>query len=632
MAKLEIGSNDLKTLYPNLIKEWDFNNNKKDPSFYMPGSSYRAWWICPKCNASWQGRISHRTSNNSSCPYCSNRLARAGINDLFTMRPDLVKEWDYQNNKNLDPKHVTYSSTKNVWWICPKGHSYKMQITQRTKRMMNCPICSGHRILTGFNDLSTVRPDLAKEWHPTMNGALSPTQVGIGSHKKVYWLCDRGHFYPCQVKNRVHGTGCPFCDKERQTSFPEQAILFYLSKQVKALNRYKIDEFEVDIYLPDLKIGIEYDGVFYHSSEKAKAKELRKNSYLGALGIKLIRIKEIARKQKTYMEGNTIFYSYSDSKYRNINEPIELLFKSICIEPKFIIDPIKDSIKINSNFLSIEKEKSIVSMHPEIASEWDYEKNQNIDPRFISYSSNKDVYWICPRGHSYHASPSHRIRGHGCPYCSGHQVMPGFNDIATTHPSLLKEWDYTKNNILPSQVSFGSEIKINWICEKGHSYSMMICSRVKGGSCPFCSGHKVMPGFNDLVTTHKQILIDWDYDKNTIKPSEITKGSKTLIYWKCHKCGYEYQSAVYNKIKGKKCPYCANKIIIKGKNDFESGFPELALDWDEKLNGKKACEMSRKNGKSFYWKCHKCGFIWKNSIWNRIHGQGCPYCKKQKTS
>ena len=49
----------------------------------------------------------------------------------------------------------------------------------------NCPICSGHKVLVGYNDLASLNPELAKEWHPTKNGNLKPTQVTLLSEKKV---------------------------------------------------------------------------------------------------------------------------------------------------------------------------------------------------------------------------------------------------------------------------------------------------------------------------------------------------------------------------------------------------------------------------------------------------------------
>ena len=55
-------------------------------------------------------------------------------NDLATVNPMLAKEWHPTKNENLNPEDITSGSSKEVWWLCPKGHSYSMVVNQRTKR------------------------------------------------------------------------------------------------------------------------------------------------------------------------------------------------------------------------------------------------------------------------------------------------------------------------------------------------------------------------------------------------------------------------------------------------------------------------------------------------------------------
>ena len=112
------------------------------------------------------------------------------------------------------------------------------------------------KVLAGFNDLATVNPELAGEWNTEKNGALTPQQVMQGSSReKVWWCCPWGHEYQATIANRSRGSGCPICNKERKTSFPEQAIWYYLKRGTTALNRYLLNgETEIDVYLPELKI------------------------------------------------------------------------------------------------------------------------------------------------------------------------------------------------------------------------------------------------------------------------------------------------------------------------------------------------------------------------------------------
>ena len=88
-------------------------------------------------------------------------------NSFALARPDLLDEWDYEKNGIMQPEDVTPFSDKKVWWKCRKfGHEWEAVIKSRTKGS-GCPICSGNQVLSGFNDLATISPALAAEWHPT---------------------------------------------------------------------------------------------------------------------------------------------------------------------------------------------------------------------------------------------------------------------------------------------------------------------------------------------------------------------------------------------------------------------------------------------------------------------------------
>ena len=61
-----------------------------------------------------------------------------------------------------------------------------MRIAFRTTREQGCPYCAGRRVLAGFNDLAAVAPDVAAEWHPTLNGELRPEMIMAGSSRHVW--------------------------------------------------------------------------------------------------------------------------------------------------------------------------------------------------------------------------------------------------------------------------------------------------------------------------------------------------------------------------------------------------------------------------------------------------------------
>ena len=94
------------------------------------------------------------------------------------------------------------------------GHEWRAEIVDRTRGTNGCPYCAGKKVLEGFNDLATLEPQVAAEWHPTLNGALTPQKVTAGSSRRVWWICGEGHVWRTAISNRTNlrkRTGCPVC-------------------------------------------------------------------------------------------------------------------------------------------------------------------------------------------------------------------------------------------------------------------------------------------------------------------------------------------------------------------------------------------------------------------------------------
>lgn len=127
-------------------------------------------------------------------------------------------------------------------------------------------------------------------------------------------------------------------------------------------------------------------------------------------------------------------------------------------------------------------------------SEWNWQKNNELglNPSRISHCSGERAWWTCAEGHEWYALISNRTKGSGCPYCSNRKVLVGYNDLATTNPSLAEEWNYEKNNNLtPQMITQSSNKKVWWICEKGHEWVAAIADRSGGCGCPECRKKKV---------------------------------------------------------------------------------------------------------------------------------------------
>lgn len=210
--QLLAGENDLATRFPELAQEWDRQKNGTlTPESAIPGSSRRVWWHC-KAGHSWFASISSRAYRNSGCPVCTGKLVLPGFNDLASQNPVLAAQWDAERNGTLTPQQVTLTSNRKAWWICEKGHSFQAVIASRANGT-GCPYCTNKKVLAGFNDLATVEPRIAAEWHPTLNGSLTPEMVTAGSRKKVWWECPLGHVWKAAIYSRTgkKKCGCPVC-------------------------------------------------------------------------------------------------------------------------------------------------------------------------------------------------------------------------------------------------------------------------------------------------------------------------------------------------------------------------------------------------------------------------------------
>ena len=198
----------------------------------------------------------------------------------------------------------------------------------------------------------------------------------------------------------------------------------------------------------------------------------------------------------------------------------------------------------------------LATTHPALAAQAD-----GWDPTTLVAGSKEKKDWRCPEGHpTYPARLQDRTRKNsGCPYCSNQQVLAGFNDLATTHPELALEadgWDPTKVTACHSKPKA-------WKCLLGHSFPATINLRIRGSDCHYCSGNKVLKGFNDLATTHPELAKEadgWD-------PTKVTRGHSKPKAWKCSKDKeHKWTTTVKNRaLRGSNCPDCAEHGYSKTK-------------------------------------------------------------------
>jgi len=270
-------------------------------------------------------------------------------------------------------------------------------------------------------------PHLVKEWHPTKNGELTPKNFTFGSNKKIWWQCSKKHNFESIIRSRT----------------------------------------------------IQKSGCPYCSGRKAS-------------------------------QNNNLLVSF-----------------------------------------------------PETAKEWHPIKNGKLRPSDFTRGSDKKIWWLCPKNHSYEARISQRTRKkqpNNCPYCSGQKVGKD-NNLLFLFPDIAKEWHPTKNGKLrPNEFTRGSEKKVWWLCSKGHSYSSAIGGRTgRNRGCPYCSGREASDD-NNLLILFPKVAKEWHPTKNKgLTPSKVTSKSSKKAWWLCPK-GHNYKTVInYRTGKNTGCPYCAGQ-------------------------------------------------------------------------
>jgi hypothetical protein len=205
--------NSLGVVKPDLVRYWNIiRNGNLTPKNVLPKSNKKVWWQCDKGHE-WQSFVYSMTAGNG-CPYCAGQKV-CKDNSLAVVEPTLAKEWHPTKNGELTPNDVTHGSGKKVWWLCNKKHEWKISINNRTKPSRNgCPYCASRKVCKD-NSLAILNPVLAREWHPTKNGELTPNDVTYRANKSVWWQCKKGHKWQAVINDRTKEQGCPYCSGHR---------------------------------------------------------------------------------------------------------------------------------------------------------------------------------------------------------------------------------------------------------------------------------------------------------------------------------------------------------------------------------------------------------------------------------
>lgn len=622
------GFNDLKTKYPEIAAQWHpARNGKLTPDKVLPASNKEVWWLLPYDDPNtnkhfdfeWRAPVKSRTKKDCGCPFLTNRQLWKGFNDLATLHPDLALEWNVEKN-DLESDEVLGQSNEKYWWVqyyyddftgkqfC---FEWKASINARAYGKGN-PYLEGRLLFPGFNDLKTRYPDIAAEWHPTKNGSLTPDQVFSKDSRHVWWYKkyydpvleqDFEFEWETTIGNRTaKSSGCPFLSgrslwtgfNDLETRFPNLAKEWDYERndnltpdQVMPGSRMKVwwkieytDPKTNKKHILSWKTSVAERTKGYGCPYLSNKKVIRGLNDLATTHPRLAAEWHLTKngslmpEMVTYGSSQQVWWllKYYDSE-------LEKTFQFVW-QTSVNARTNKDTgCPYLSNTAVWTGYNDLQTRYPEIAAQWDYEKNGNLTPDKVIATSQAVAWWKIPYTNpqtrqlsylSWQTRISNRTVLHTeCPYLTNTAVCPGINDLQTLYPEIAAQWHPIKNGKLtPQMITAGSNQLAWWYLPytdpstgKIHYFEWVqaVTLKVKSlNACPYITGHAVWTGYNDLQSCFPDIADQWSEKNHFLKPDRVYKFSKMKVWWKCPICGTEWRTSVNSRtLRGTGCPRCA---------------------------------------------------------------------------
>jgi len=406
---------NLKTEMPDLASEWHpTKNGDLTPDKVVPGSGKRVWWKC-KNGHEWITNIYGR-SHGTECPYCLGMRPSKEYN-LKSLKPEIAAQWHPTKNGKLKPEDVTPGSERSVWWQCKKGHEWKTVVYNRRK--YGCPTCS-HDARLGKRKIISIReynPEVAAEWHPTKNGDLTPDNVSYGSKKVPWWRCEEGHEWQQEVKRRTKGVGCPYCsgqlpskDYNFKISNPEAAKEWHPTKNGNLKPEDVTPGSDRRIWWM-CKNGHEWRTEVWSRKRGGNCPYCLNRNPIKGLNLKSVSDK-LAKEWHPFKNGKLNFNKIpigSEKKYwwkcKNDHE-----WRATLQERK------EGSKCPECPVHQPTKQYNFKALHPITALEWHPTKN-DLNPEDVTPGSERDIWWLCSKGHEWRTKVYYRSKGSQCPIC-----------------------------------------------------------------------------------------------------------------------------------------------------------------------------------------------------------------------
>lgn len=654
---------------PFLAEQWDYAKNEIDIESISSVAQIPVHWICKKCGYSWLASPRARLRGSEGrCPCCEAGVAiKKGVNDLFTVVPELIDSYDFEKNGDFDIFSVGVSSPKQVFWKCSIcGRSWKASIQGRIKRVdghyevKSCP----HRNTTKRrpDDVPFVSslPNLMRFWDHEEN-SLDPNAVRENSPLRVKWRCRIcGHTWEVPIFAQAKASGKCACCEQNQVKKANVTDAFTLVPKLK-----ESYDFSKNLGIDIGSLGVRNNTVLIDwkcpdcSFEWRSTIAARIRGSLGNYTVSGCR--QCYHKSKHRLSPVSSFpklmkfWDFSKNESMDPNLTSANSYASahwLCKECGYAWVSTIHSRKNSSGKCPccesgrrvVSGYNDVVSIVPEILSIFDAQVNKNVNLSAYALFSKKIVSWKCPHcGNCWKSSISDRIHKNkdgtyrlvGCPVCQN--MGRRQQTYADQYPQLAAMFNENLNNRTLASVSSNESntVKFWWDCPScGTTFpsrlqTMIVAKDTRSRGCPSCA--KTVQKGQSFADLHPNIMVEYD-PANQLDPFVVFPTSKEVVSWICSAFPQHKWTASFllRHTGGGRCPICHRTRVVEDINSFAAVYPEQAMLWSPS-NPQKPSEVFHDATQRFKWICPVCSGEYSATIDEIVNNPSvCPYCSNRQ--
>ena len=461
----------MKVTNADFVQRLSIKNPNIEPLEKYKGSKVSIMCRCRVCGHEWPARPANLLSGKGCKPCAIRRNAARQTKPHETFVAEVAIK-----NPDVEVLGKYIKSDEKILFRCRKCHFEWPATPDTILQGHGCHWCGGSM----RKDNDTFLAQLAK-----INPMIEPLEPYVNARDKILCRCTHcKHEWPIAPDKLLQGNGCRNCDKRNKTSFPEQAIYFYLRKiYPDALDRYCLpsSKTEIDIFIPSIKVGVEYDGVYWHKSKADQ--EAQKYQKCQEHGITLYRVRESTK----VIDGiaDAIIIRHKPYNFNSLDLALAELFGMMDVQVS--VNTLEDSASIREQFYTELASNSLAALYPEVAKEWHTEKNGTITPSMVSYGSNVPYWWkcsICQR--EWPAAVADRtVGGKGCSKCAKAKLAKQFKK---KHEVFVEQLKAVNPNLEPLEECKRTHDNIMIRCKVcGHEWPAAPANLLRGRDCPICS-------------------------------------------------------------------------------------------------------------------------------------------------